>query len=133
MTSALFAIAVLGTATVVGGATPAPASTGASGFRAKVEQLAKKMLPEEKLNKAAGFFGPVSKKYMPIANEFKREYQAAANKKAVIVKYLPKAESALTEAKAMKVPAKYAAEKAEYVRMAEAFVAMLKFSTAFGE
>ena len=37
---------------------------------------------------------------------------------------------AYADAKAMKVPAKYEAEKAEYIKMASAFVTMLRLSTA---
>lgn len=100
----------------------------ATGMAAKLEQLAYAMLPEEKLNRAMGFFGPVTKKYLPVFNQFQREYNAAEKKLPVIAKYAPQAEKALADAKAMKVPAKYEAEKAEYLDMAGGFVMMLKMS-----
>jgi len=100
---------------------------------AKVEQLAKAMLPQEKMNRAMGFFGPVTKKYLPVFNAFNREYQASANKIAVVKKYLPKADAALSEAKVMKTPAKYEAEKAEYIQMGEAFLMMTKLTVRLGE
>jgi len=100
---------------------------------AKVEQLAQTMLPQEKLNKAMGFFGPVTKRYLPVFNQFNAEYQKSANKMAVVKKYLPKADSALVEAKKMKVPAKYEAEKAEYIQMAEGFLMMTKLTVRLGE
>jgi len=98
-----------------------------------VEQLAQSMIPKEKLNKAMGFFGPVTKKYLPVFNTFNAEYQKSTNKIATIRKYLPQADSALAEAKAMKVPAKYEAEKAEYIQMAEGFLMMVKLTVRFGE
>lgn len=104
-----------------------------AGYQARLEQLMQRMLPQEKLDKAAAFFGPVTKKYMPVVTRFQNEYKASANKRALIRKYLPEAESALADAKTMKVPQKYEAEKNEYVKMGEAFLVMLKFSTAFGE
>jgi len=99
----------------------------------KVERLAQAMLPQEKLNRAMGFFGPVTKKYLPVFNAFNAEYLASQNKMAVVKKYLPKADAALAEAKAMKVPAKYEAEKAEYVQMAESFLMMAKLTVRLGE
>ncbi len=84
----------------------------ATGMAAKLEQLAYAMLPEEKLNRAMGFFGPVTKKYLPVFNQFQREYNAAEKKLPVIAKYAPQAE--------------YEAEKAEYLDMAGGFVMMLK-------
>ena len=99
-----------------------------TGMAAKLEQLAAAMLPEEKMNRAMGFFGPVTKKYLPVFDQFQREYSVATKKLPVIAKYAPQTERALADAKAMKVPAKYEAEKAEYIKMAEGFVLMLKMS-----
>ena len=98
----------------------------------KMEQLAERMLPQEKLNRALGFFGPVTKKYMPVFQRFNETYLASSNKIAVIRQYLPQARSALDEAKAMKIPAKYEQEKAEYVRMAEAFLTVMNLTARFG-
>jgi len=100
---------------------------------AKVEQMAMAMLPQEKMNKAMGFFAPVTKKYLPVFQRFNDEYLASTNRIAVVKKYLPKADAALAEAKAMKVPAKYEAEKAEYIRTAEAFLMMTKLTVRLGE
>jgi len=110
-------------------ATPAAAKTvKATGLAARLEQMAYAMIPEEKLNRAMGFFGPVTKKYLPVFNRFQSEYQVASKKLPVIAKYVPEAEKALADAKAMKVPAKYEAEKTEYVEMADTFVTMLKMT-----
>jgi len=99
----------------------------------KVEQLAQAMIPQEKLNRAMGFFGPVTKKYLPIFNDFNAEYQKSTSKIAVVKKYLPKADAALAEAKAMKVPAKYEKEKAEYIQTAEGFLMMTKLTIRLAE
>jgi len=99
----------------------------------KVEQLAQAMIPQEKLNKAMGFFGPVTKKYLPVFNAFSKEYNTNTNKIATVKRYLPKADAALAEAKAMKVPAKYEAEKAEYIQTAEAFLMMTKLTIRLSE
>ena len=98
----------------------------------KVEQLAQKMLPQEKFNRALGFFGPVTKKYMPVFQRFNEEYLAGTNKMAVVRKYLPNARLALDEAKAMKIPAKYEKEKADYIQMGEAFLTVLNLTARFG-
>ena len=74
---------------------------------ARLERLAEKMMPKKDLDEMLGFFGPVTKKYMPAFQQFNAEYLAGTNKLATVKKYLPKANSALNEAKAMKVPAKY--------------------------
>ena len=97
----------------------------------KVVQLAQKMLPQEKFNRALGFFGPVTKKYMPVFRRFNEEYQSGTNKMEVVRKYLPNARSALDEAKAMKIPAKYEQEKAGYIRMGEAFLTVMNFTARF--
>jgi hypothetical protein len=87
-------------------------------------------LPQEKLYRAAGFFGPVVKKYLPTVQAFQRAYAEAPDKMAVIVRYAPKVDQALADAKAMKVPPRYEAEKAEYIRLAEAFAASLRLLVA---
>ena len=99
----------------------------------KMEQLAMRMLPQEKFNRALGFFGPVTKRYMPVFERFNETYLASTNKMAVIRQYLPKARAAVDEAKAMKIPAKYEQEKAEYIRMAEAFLTVMNLTARFGQ
>ena len=114
-------------------ATPAAAQAPAkkpAGWVASAEQLALAMLPQDKFNEAAGFFGPVSKKYLPTFQRFQDEYLAAKEKLPVLRKYMPDAEAAFAEAKAMKVPARYEAKKAEYVRMLEGFMGVLRWSMA---
>ena len=98
----------------------------------KVEQLAQKMLPQEKFNRALGFFGPVTKKYMPVFERFNGEYLTSTNKMAIVRKYLPQAWSALDEAKAMRIPVKYEKEKADYIKMGEAFLMVLNLTARFG-
>ena len=61
---------------------------------AKIEQLAERMMPKEKLNRALGFFGPITKKYLPVFNRFNGEYLTGTNKIATVKKYLPKADAA---------------------------------------
>ena len=100
---------------------------------ARLERLAEKMMPKKDLDEMLGFFGPVTKKYMPAFQQFNAEYLAGTNKLATVKKYLPKANSALNEAKAMKVPAKYEAKKAEYLAKVETFVSILNLSARFGE
>jgi len=99
----------------------------------KVEQLAQAMLPQEKMNRALAFFGPVTKKYLPVFNRFNDEYLKSANRISVIRKYLPQADAALAEARKMRVPAKYEVEKAEYIQMAEGFLTMTKLTVRLGE
>ena len=84
-------------------------------------------LPQDKIEKAEGFFAPVVKKYMPTVESFQKDYAAATDKMAVVEKYVPQAEAALADAKAMKVPAQYEAEKASYIKLADRFVMGLKF------
>lgn len=82
-----------------------------------VEQMFSSLLPQERLNEAAGFFGPVTKRYMPVFESFGAEYEAAPEKLPVIAKYLPQAEKAFEEAKRMRVPPRFEAEKAQYIRL----------------
>ena len=125
-------VAVAGFAATAKPAAAKPSATAAksTGWAAKMEQLAAKMLPQERVDKMMGFFGPVVKKYLPVFQQFQGEYTAAAKKLPVVTKYLPKADAALAEAKAMKVPAKYEAEKAEYIGEVEAFLTVVKMSAA---
>jgi len=124
----------LGTATAFGAATQAATPAAASKVQlSKYERLAAAMLPQDKVERAKGFFGPVVKKYQPIFDRFQSEFQTAKNKRAVVEKYLPDAESALADAKAMKVPAKYETEKAEYIRMADTFMSVLRVTVAIGK
>ena len=96
---------------------------------AKVEQLAEKMLPQKEMNEMLGFFGPVSKKYLPVFNRFNTEYLDGTNKIATVRKYLPQANAALAEAKTMKVPARYEAKKADYIGKLETFLKLVNFAT----
>jgi len=98
----------------------------------QVEQLAMQMLPTNELRQALGFFGPVTKKYMPTFQQFNAEYLTAQEKLPVVAKYLPKAESAYKEAQAMKVPARYEAKKEEYLKMFGGFLTAIRVMTMFG-
>ncbi len=119
--------------TVAAAKTPAAVASASSGFADKVEDLAARMLPQKKLNDMMGFFGPVTKKYMPVFDQFNAEYLKSANKLAVIRKYLPQADAALAEARQMRVPAKYEARKAEYLRLLSGFLSVTRFTARFGE
>jgi len=107
-----------------------PTGVKATGWAARAEQMAMSVMPQESFNEAAGFFGPVAKKYLPTFQSFQREYLAAKEKLPVVVKYMPKAEAALADAKAMKVPARYEQRKAEYIRMIEGFMGVLRMAMA---
>lgn len=123
--------AVLSAAVVFAAGTTTPAQVKpvkATGWAAKLEQMVQAMVPQEKLDKMAGFFAPVVKNHMQDFNQFQGEYQSATQKLPVLMKYLPKAESALAEAKEMKVPDRYEAEKAEYIGEVEALLTMTKMS-----
>ena len=104
-----------------------------SACAAKLEQLAEKMIPQKELNEAMGFFGPVTKKYLPVFNRFNDEYLSGSNKIAVVKKYLPKADAALAEATVMKIPPKYEQQKAGYLQKARAFLTLVKLTVRFGE
>jgi len=110
---------------------PAAAVKPATGWAARAEQMALAVMPQEKFNEAAGFFGPVAKKYLPTFNRFRRDYEAAPEKLPVVAKYLPSAEAALADARAMKVPPKYEAKKAEYLKMIDAFMGVLRMTLKF--
>ena len=101
--------------------------------KTKLERLAEKMLPQQKVDEALGFFGPVSKKYLPVWQELSDEYREAADKRAVVLKYLPQVDEALADAKAMKIPPKYEAKKDEYLKMFEAFVLATKLYVQLGK
>lgn len=88
-------------------------------------------LPAEKIDRAAGFFGPVVKKYLPDMDALQVEYERSPEKVAVIARYMPKIEAALADAKAMRVPPRYEAEKAEYIRIASSLVASLRLLCKF--
>ena len=118
------------TATSALAATQATAQK-ATGWVARAEQMALSLLPQDKFNEAAGFFGPVAKKYLPTFQKFQGEYMAAKEKLPVLRKYMPDAEAAFAEAKAMKVPARYEAKKAEYIKMLEGFMGVLRWSMTF--
>ena len=91
-----------------------------------LEQFAERILPAEKFDRAAGFFGPVTKKYQPVFDRFVAEYEATPNKMSIVAKYLPHAERALAAARQMKIPPKYEKEKAEYLRLFQALLASAK-------
>lgn len=126
----------LSASAVIAAGTPsaAPAQTPKStGFAARIESLAESMLPKERVDRMMGFFAPVVKKYMPTFQRFNTEYLAADKKIPVIEKYLPEADKAVAEAKAMKVPAKYEAEKAQYIGEVESFLNMTRMSMVFAK
>ena len=87
------------------------------------------LFPPERMDHVAGFFGPVTKRYLPTFESFNEEYLAAKNKIPVIEKYMPQAEKALAEARRMRVPPRYEAEKARYIRMFEMLMASAKLAT----
>ena len=83
------------------------------------ERALEALVPTNMVNEAAGFFGPVSKKYMPQFEAFEREYMASSDKFAVVEKYLPVAADALADARKMRVPTRYEKKKAEYIKFFE--------------
>ena len=125
----LAALAALSAAPLSAAGAAKPAAEPSGGMVAMAEALVER-LPAEKLDRAAGFFGPVVKKYQGVLWDFQDEYFEArtiSEKAAVIVKYQPKVDEALADAKAMRVPARYEEEKAGYIRVAEVFAATLRF------
>ena len=111
--------------------TPIVANKPVTGWAAKAEQMAMAIMPQEKFNEAAGFFGPVSKKYLPVFQKFVTEYQAASEKLPVVAKYMPDAEAAYADAQAMKVPAKYEAQKTQYLKMIGGFMNVMRMTMRF--
>ena len=101
-------------------------------FANKVEALAEKMLPQKEVDEMMGFFGPVTKKYLPVFKSFNTEYLSGTNKLATVRKYLPQADAALAEARAMRVPSKYEPQKATYLKRLEAFLSIVKLMARFG-
>ena len=83
------------------------------------ERALEALVPADMANEAAGFFGPVSKKYMPQFEAFEGEYMASPNKLAVVEKFLPVAADALADARKMRVPPRYEKKKAEYIKFFE--------------
>jgi len=83
------------------------------------ERTLEALVPANVANEAAGFFGPVAKKYMPQFEAFEREYMAASDKFAVVGKFLPVAADALADARKMRVPPRYEKKKAEYIKFFE--------------
>ena len=104
-----------------------------AGLADKVEKAALSMMPKKQFDEMLGFFGPVTKKYLPVFNTFNREYLASTNKIAVVKKYLPKAQSALDDARKMKIPPKYEAQKAGYLSKLSAFLTMTKLTVRLAE
>ena len=115
--------------TTGGGSQPAATNDQAP---TRLGRLAQKMFPQQKVDELMGFFAPVVKKYLPTFRKFQNEYATTSGKLAVVEKYLPDAQSALAEAKNMRIPAKYEQKKAEYIRLLDGFMAVLKVSTALG-
>ena len=101
-------------------------------FANKVEALAEKMLPQKEVDEMMGFFGPVTKKYLPVFKSFNTEYLSGTNKLATVRKYLPQADAALAEARAMRVPPKYEPQKVTYLKRLEAFLSIVKLMARFG-
>ena len=101
-------------------------------FANKVEALAEKMLPQKEVDEMMGFFGPVTKKYLPVFKSFNTEYLSGTNKLATVRKYLPQADAALAEARAMRIPPKYEPQKATYLKRLEAFLSIVKLMARFG-
>ena len=97
-----------------------------------IEQLAERLFPAERMHRAAGFFGPVVKRYQPVFDRFGEEYAAAPDKMAVVAKYLPEADQAMAAARRMKVPAKYEQEKAEYLRLFQTLLTSAKLAVRLG-
>ena len=84
-------------------------------LKAHAEQAVMAMLPTNAVNEAAGFFGPVTKKYLPVFEKFQAEYKSATNKFSVVEQYLPKA------------------KKAEYLAMFDKFLSAVDMAVvAFG-
>ena len=98
-----------------------------------LERLAMSLFPPERVDHVVGFFAPVAKRYMPTFEKFNEEYLAAKDKLPVVRKYLPQAESALAEARKMRVPPRYEAEKARYIKMLEALLASAKLSVKLAD
>lgn len=127
----LFSMAVF--AAIVRAESPAPAKA-APPQQSRMARLAEAMvekLPRDKLREATGFFAPIVKRYNPVIDAFQREYYRAEDKKAVIIKYAPYCRRAYEEAKAMKVPPRYEAEKQGYLKLANAFVTGLELLIRF--
>lgn len=102
-------------------------------FANKVERLAEKMLPKKEVDDMLGFFGPVTKEYLPVFKTFNTEYFASSNKIATVKKYLPRANDALAEARAMRVPARYEAQKAAYLGKIEGFLSVINLTARLAE
>ena len=98
-----------------------------------IERLATTLFPPEKIDHIAGFFGPVTKRYMPTFEKFNDEYLAAKDKLPVVKKYLPEAEKALDAARQMRVPQRYEAEKAKYIKSFEMLLASAKLSVKLAD
>ena len=98
-----------------------------------VERLATTLFPPEKIDHIVGFFGPVTKRYLPTFEKFNDEYLAAKDKIPVVKKYLPEAEKALGEARQMRVPQRYEAEKAKYIKSFEVLLASAKLSVKLAD
>jgi len=103
-------------AALIGGASSAAESPGGPTL---AERALEALVPTNMANEAAGFFGPVAKKYMPQFEAFEREYMASSDKFAVVERFLPVAADALADARKMRVPPRYEKKKAEYIKFFE--------------
>lgn len=134
LTLAGFGAATTDKTTTAKAVAPKAAETKATSAKpSKYEQMLKMMLPQEKLDQAAVMFAPVALKYMPVAEQFRGEFAQSKDKRAVIVKYMPQAESALAEAKAMEVPPELANDKADFIRTVDALIKVMKFAAKSGK
>ena len=137
--AAILAGSVSATATVTAAkaatsaAKPAATRTAAATAPTVFDQICERLLPPEKVNAAVGFFAPVAKKYMPEFESFSAAYETAADKTAVVARYLPTADKAMAEARAMSVPAKYEQEKARYLQIFDAALVAAKMYVKLGQ
>jgi len=93
-----------------------------------LEQLAERLFPAETIDRAAGFFGPVVKRYKPVFDKFSAEYAAAPDKMSIVAKYMPEADKALAAARRMRIPARYEKEKSEYIRLCQTLLVSAKLA-----
>ena len=121
----MLAVAVLLAGTV--------AAVEAQSGQTLAERALEALVPVDMANEAAGFFGPVAKKYMPQFEAFEREYMVSSNKIAVVEKFLPVAADALSDARKMRVPPRYEKKKAEYIKFFESAYAAAKFTVELRE
>lgn len=113
----------------VGAAEPQE-TAGQTGFvpTTKIEKAAMAVFEkysEAEMQEIQTFFAPIVQKWTPTAQQFAEEYMASTNRNAVVSKYLPKARTALDEAKQMKVEQKDVTRRDQYVMVAEALYSVI--------